>query len=39
MMQDWFRNAKLGIFIHYGIYAVGQSHGRSTTEIFLMKIT
>ena len=23
MMQDWFRNAKLGIFIHYGIYAVG----------------
>ena len=22
MMQDWFRNAKLGIFIHYGIYAV-----------------
>ncbi len=23
MMQDWFRDAKLGIFIHYGIYAVG----------------
>ena len=23
MMQDWFREAKLGIFIHYGIYAVG----------------
>ncbi len=23
MMQDWFKNAKLGIFIHYGIYAVG----------------
>lgn len=23
MMQDWFRKAKLGIFIHYGIYAVG----------------
>ncbi|HIR25947.1 MAG TPA: alpha-L-fucosidase, partial [Candidatus Egerieimonas faecigallinarum] len=22
-MQDWFRKAKLGIFIHYGIYAVG----------------
>ena len=21
-MQDWFRNAKLGLFIHYGIYAV-----------------
>jgi len=21
-MQDWFRDAKLGIFIHYGIYAV-----------------
>lgn len=23
MMQQWFRDAKLGIFIHYGIYAVG----------------
>ena len=23
MMQDWFRKARLGIFIHYGIYAVG----------------
>ena len=23
MMQDWFPKAKLGIFIHYGIYAVG----------------
>ena len=23
MMQEWFRRAKLGIFIHYGIYAVG----------------
>lgn len=22
-MQDWFKKAKLGIFIHYGIYAVG----------------
>lgn len=22
MMQDWFRDAKLGIFIHYGIYSV-----------------
>lgn len=22
MMQEWFRKAKLGIFIHYGIYAV-----------------
>lgn len=22
MMQDWFSKAKLGIFIHYGIYAV-----------------
>ena len=21
-MQDWFQNAKLGLFIHYGIYAV-----------------
>lgn len=23
MMQEWFQKAKLGIFIHYGIYAVG----------------
>ncbi|HHU77423.1 MAG TPA: alpha-L-fucosidase [Clostridiales bacterium] len=23
MIQDWFQKAKLGIFIHYGIYAVG----------------
>lgn len=23
MMQEWFKKAKLGIFIHYGIYAVG----------------
>ena len=22
MMQPWFPDAKLGIFIHYGIYAV-----------------
>ena len=21
-MQSWFREAKLGIFVHYGIYAV-----------------
>lgn len=23
MMQEWFKEAKLGIFIHWGIYAVG----------------
>ncbi len=23
MMQEWFKEARLGIFIHYGIYAVG----------------
>ena len=23
MMQEWFKKAKLGIFIHYGVYAVG----------------
>lgn len=23
MMQEWFQKAKLGIFIHYGIYAAG----------------
>ena len=41
MMQDWFRNAKLGIFIIMGFmrWVMCQSHGRSTTEIFLMKIT
>ncbi len=22
MMQDWFKKAKLGIFVHYGVYAV-----------------
>lgn len=22
MMKDWFRHAKLGIFMHWGIYAV-----------------
>ena len=39
MMQDWFRKARLGIFIHYGIYAVGMSNpGPSTTETFLMRI-
>ena len=24
MMQEWFKKAKLGIFIHWGIYAVGE---------------
>ncbi len=41
MMQDWFRNAKLGIFIHYGIYAVGdvsESWSFHKRKIFLMKI-
>lgn len=40
MMQDWFRKARLGIFIHYGIYAVGDVSEScpSTTETFLMRI-
>ena len=25
MMQEWFKEAKLGIFIHYGIYSVGET--------------
>lgn len=25
MMQDWFKDAKLGIFVHYGIYSAGGS--------------
>ena len=29
MMQDWFRDAKLGIFIHWGIYSVGRRGGES----------
>jgi alpha-L-fucosidase len=28
MMQDWFKDAKLGIFIHWGIYSAGD-HGES----------
>lgn len=24
MMQEWFKDAKLGIFIHYGIYSLGK---------------
>jgi alpha-L-fucosidase len=29
MMQDWFTDAKLGIFIHWGIYAVQRRGGES----------
>lgn len=29
MMQDWFKDAKLGIFIHWGIYAVQRRGGES----------
>jgi len=29
MMQDWFNDAKLGIFIHWGIYAVHRRGGES----------
>src|SRR5689334_2407621 len=25
MMQDWFNDAKLGIFIHWGIYSAGDT--------------
>ena len=40
MMQEWFKKAKLGVFIHYGIYAGGMfpNPGRSITGTFLMKI-
>ncbi len=29
MMQDWFKDAKLGIFVHWGIYAVHRRGGES----------
>ena len=29
MMQDWFTDAKLGIFVHWGIYAVQRRGGES----------
>ena len=29
MMQDWFEEAKLGIFVHWGAYAVGCRGGES----------
>ena len=29
MMQDWFPDAKFGIFVHWGIYAVGRRGGES----------
>ena len=32
MMQEWFRKAKLGIFIHYGIYAVVVSLQRKSKK-------
>lgn len=42
MMQDWFKQAKLGIFIHWGIYAVkgvGESwsfyHGSISYEDYM----
>ncbi len=25
MMQEWFSDAKLGIFIHWGIYSAGET--------------
>lgn len=33
MMQDWFNDAKLGVFVHWGIYAVGK-RGRESWPIF-----
>ena len=37
--MEWFAQAKLGIFIHWGIYAVNgyQRAGHSSITIFLMK--
>lgn len=29
MMQEWFKDAKLGIFIHWGVYAVQKRGGES----------
>ena len=32
MMQEWFKKAKLGVFIHYGIYAVGDVSERGFSQ-------
>ena len=29
MMQQWFEDAKLGIFVHWGIYAIQKRGGES----------
>jgi alpha-L-fucosidase len=38
--MEWFKNAKLGIFIHWGIYSVNgiPNHGHSSIIISIMKI-
>lgn len=33
MMQEWFKDAKLGIFIHWGVYAVGR-RGKESWPLF-----
>jgi alpha-L-fucosidase len=29
MMQSWFEDAKLGIFVHWGVYAIQKRGGES----------
>jgi alpha-L-fucosidase len=38
MIQDWFTDAKLGIFIHWGVYAVGR-RGSESWPLFRAKVS
>ncbi len=37
MIQDWFSDAKLGIFIHWGVYAVGR-RGKESWPLFRAQV-
>lgn len=37
MIQDWFTDAKLGIFIHWGVYAVGR-RGKESWPLFRAEV-
>ena len=37
MMQEWFTESKLGIFVHWGVYAVGR-RGRESWPIFRSRV-
>ena len=38
MIQEWFTDAKLGVFIHWGIYAVGR-RGSESWPLFRAKVS